>query len=103
NPSRAKQRGARDRLSAAFLEALAHTFEEASAEGGSKGLDAIRKVRDEDPATYARIFASLLPKQIEVDDTPESRLTDNELEQLYHEMLAKMAAKPGGGADAPTT
>lgn len=51
NPSRAKQKGARDRLSAAFLTALADTFEEANDRGGSKGLDALKKVRDEDPAT----------------------------------------------------
>jgi hypothetical protein len=52
----------RDKISAAFLEALNDTFHEPNAEGGSKGLDARKKVRDEDPATYARIFAALMSK-----------------------------------------
>jgi hypothetical protein len=92
NLQRAKQKGARDRLSAAFLAALAETFEEENAEGGTKGLEAIKKVRDEDPAAYARIFASLMPKEFEFK-TPESELSDEQVEMLYHEMLARLADK----------
>jgi hypothetical protein len=84
---RAKQKGARDRLSAAFLEALAETFEEG-------GKEAVRKVRDEDPSTYVRVFAGLLPKEVEVS-TPEAALTDEQLEALYAELLTCIDAKRG--------
>src|SRR5260370_21929277 len=93
NPGRAKQKGARDRLSAAFLTALADTFEEANGEGGSKGLDALKKVRDEDPATYARVVASLQRHEVEVYRTPEERLQDEEVEMVYQAQLAKLRAK----------
>ena len=92
NPGRAKQKGARDRLSAAFLAGLADTFEEANAEGGTKGLDALRRVRDEDPATYLRVVASLQRQEVEVYRTPEERLKDDELEMVYQDQLAKIRA-----------
>jgi hypothetical protein len=93
NPSRGRQRAARDKISTAFLEALNEAFYEPNNEGGTKGLDAIKKVRDEDPATFARIYATLLPKQLEIDDTsPESALTDEQLEQVYQALLADRTA-----------
>jgi len=98
NASRGRQKAARDKISAAFLEALNDTFHEPNDEGGSKGLDALKKVRDEDPATYARIFAALMPKQLEIEDNrPEDNLTDEEVELLYQDQLAKLrgpAAEP---------
>jgi hypothetical protein len=50
-------------------------------EGDSKGLDALRKVRDEDPANYARVVASLLPKEIEIK-RPLDELSDEDLAYL---------------------
>src|SRR5580692_1200459 len=84
NPSRGRQKAARDKISAAFLEALSDAFNEPNNEGGIKGLDALKKVRDEDPATFARIFATLQPKQLEIDDTPaEASLSDEQLDKYY--------------------
>src|SRR5580692_10260046 len=92
NPSRGRQRAARDKISTAFLEALNEAFYEPNDSGGCKGLDAIKKVRDEDPATFARIYATLLPKQLEIEDTPpEGKLTPEQLdwlEQHYRTLLA---------------
>src|ERR1700727_1313721 len=89
NPSRGRQRAARDKISTAFLEALNEAFHEPNDSGGCKGLDAIKKVRDEDPATFARIYATLLPKQLEIEETSlESKLTDEELEQIHQRLLA---------------
>jgi hypothetical protein len=82
---RAKQKGARDRLSTAFLEALTETFEEG-------GKEAVRKVRDQDPSTYVRVFAGLLSKEVEVS-TPEAALTDEQLEMVYAALLAELEAK----------
>jgi hypothetical protein len=73
NPSRGRQRAARDKISTAFLEALNEAFYEPNDSGGCKGLDAIKKVRDEDPATFARIYATLLPKQLEIEELPQRR------------------------------
>jgi hypothetical protein len=93
NGSRGRQKAARDKISTAFLEALSDAFHEPNDTGGSKGLDALKKVRDEDPATFARIFATLMPKQVEIDDsTPESALSDEQVEQLYQTMLADRIA-----------
>jgi hypothetical protein len=93
NPSRGRQRAARDKISTAFLEALNEAFYEPNDSGGCKGLDAIKKVRDEDPATFARIYASLLPKQLEIEDaSPEASLSNEQLEQIYQALLADQRA-----------
>jgi hypothetical protein len=98
HPSRGRQRAARDKISTAFLEALNEAFREPNDSGGCKGLDAIKKVRDEDPATFARIFATLQPKQVEItDEDPISNLTDEQLEAYCAELerqIAERAAHP---------
>jgi hypothetical protein len=69
--------------------------------GGSKGLDALKKVHDEDPATYARVVASLQRKEVEVYRTPEERLEDDEVEMLYQAQLAKLREVAGAAAPIP--
>jgi hypothetical protein len=87
NCGRAKQKGARDRLSAKLLTDFADDYE-------THGKAVIETVRGQDPIAYMRIAASLLPKLLEIEErTPESDLTDEQLEILYHEMLARLAAK----------
>jgi hypothetical protein len=94
NPSRGRQRAARDKISTAFLEALNEAFYEPNASGGIKGLDASKKVRDEDPATFARIYATLLPKQLEIEDpSPEAALSNEQIEEYYAFLSERMAAK----------
>jgi hypothetical protein len=86
--------GTRDKISTAFLEALNEAFYEPNESGGCKGLDAIKKVRDEDPATFARIYATLLPKQLEIEDTsPEAALSNEQIEEYYAFLSERMAAK----------
>jgi hypothetical protein len=100
NPSRGRQRAARDKISTAFLEALNEAFYEPNDSGGCKGLDAIKKVRDEDPATFARIYATLLPKQLEIEDTsPESKLTYEQLELLEEHYRAILAGEVAAGVN----
>jgi hypothetical protein len=85
NPSRAKQKGARDRLSAELLTAFADDF-------AINGKGVIEKVRTEDPSNYLRIAAALLPKQLEVENvTPESVLSEEQMD----EMIALMKAELG--------
>jgi hypothetical protein len=100
NPSRGRQRAARDKISTAFLEALNEAFCEPNNEGGTKGLDAIKKVRDVDPATFARIYATLLPKQVEIEDiSPESKLTYEQLELLEEHYRAILAGEVAAGVN----
>jgi hypothetical protein len=59
NPGRPK--GARGKLGEAFTVALYQSFQE-------DGVTAINRVRDEEPAQYCKIIASLLPKIIDADE-----------------------------------
>jgi hypothetical protein len=102
NPSRGRQRAARDKISTAFLEALNEAFHEPNDTGGSKGLDAIKKVRDEDPATFARILAALQPKQLEIsDEDPISNLTDEQLEAYCAELERQIAERDAAARATP--
>jgi hypothetical protein len=74
NPGRAKQKGSRDRLTAAFLTELAESFE-------LNGKAAIEEVRMKDPSTYLRVVASLLPKETELK-RPIDELSDEDLAYL---------------------
>lgn len=52
-----RPRGARSRLGEAFINAVLTDFE-------AHGVGAIEKVRIEDPSTYVRVIAGLLPKEV---------------------------------------
>lgn len=54
-----KPKGARDRISKAFLYAFAADFEE-------NGVDAIRRLRQEDVASYVKVAVALQPKDVNV-------------------------------------
>jgi hypothetical protein len=75
NPGRAKQKGARDRLSAAFLTDFADDYE-------THGKTVISTVRDKDPIAYMRIAATLLPTKVEVSEDPIAALSPEDLEYL---------------------
>jgi hypothetical protein len=66
-----KPHGARNKITAAFLNALAEDFEE-------HGKKAIQDARQEDPVGYMKVCAGLLPKQIE-QTSPLDDVTDPEL------------------------
>jgi hypothetical protein len=75
NPGRAKQKGARDRLSAAFLTDFADDYD-------AHGKAVIETVRDKDPIAYMRIAAALLPTKVEVSEDPITALSAEDLEYL---------------------
>ena len=94
NPSRSKQKGARDRLSAAFLNDFADDYD-------AHGKTVIETVRDKDPVAYMRLAAALLPTKVEITETPLDGLTDEQLDAYMEEMtngLLERAAK--GDPDA---
>lgn len=92
NPSRAKQKGARDRLSAAFLKAMADDFD-------AHGSVAVVKVREEDPATYLRVIASLAPKELELT-RPLEAVSDEALQKLI-DLAAKLDGESSLSNQAP--
>jgi hypothetical protein len=75
NPT-GRPKGARNKLSEAFLGALADDFDE-------HGETVIQKVREERPHDYLKIVATVLPKRMEIEEQRIQRraedLTDDEL------------------------
>src|SRR6476659_3291869 len=75
NP-KGRPKGARNKLGEEFLAQLCDDFE-------VHGAAVIERVRQEDPAAYIRVIASLIPKDIKIDRRldagPLSDLTGDEL------------------------
>jgi len=95
NPGRAKQKGARDRFSAAFLTDLADTW----AQLGKQALIACAIF---DTPTFCKLGVGLMPKQLEIEDNrPEAALSDEELEMLYQHQLETLRAAKAAAQAAP--
>jgi hypothetical protein len=74
-------------ISKAFLQALADTFDEA-------GREAVRRVRDEDPETYASIFAQMFPKE-----TASGIYADAQLDRLCDAIEARLLKAVRNGVE----
>lgn len=55
-----RPKGSRSKLSEAFLKTLAEDWQE-------HGLEVVQQVRANDPSTYMRVIASLLPKDVNLN------------------------------------
>jgi hypothetical protein len=78
--------GARNRVTAKFLEALADDFEE-------HGKAALVAMRETEPARYINAIVQLCPKEVTVD-RPLSQLSDDELAaavEMVRDALARQA------------
>jgi hypothetical protein len=82
-------KGSRNKLTLKFIETLCADFEE-------HGEDTIRILRTEDPATYARVIASLAPKELDINDNRLKDIPDDELDTLIE--LAKQRLARSGSA-----
>jgi hypothetical protein len=71
NPS-GRPKGARNKLSEAFIEALHGDFLE-------HGVCVIRRVREEKPDQYLKVIASILPRDMNVTVNQLGDMTDHEL------------------------
>ena len=67
------------RVSASTREILRHCEDFAM-----HGAAAIERVRQEDPATYLRVVASLVPREVKVETNPLAGWTEAELRALVH-------------------
>ncbi len=79
NPGRPK--GSRNKLSEAFIAALCADFEE-------HGAETIARVREQDPVAYVRVVASLMPKEVKVDDA--RNLTDEQLDERINSLARSL-------------
>ncbi len=50
------------------------------------GAEALAKVRKEDPSTFIRVCASLIPKEVEVTHRSASSLTDEEIIERINQL-----------------
>lgn len=84
-PQGGRPKGSRDKLSQEFLSDLVAVY----AENGKAALEHVAK---NDQATFFKALIALQPKEFEVK-TPESELTDEQIEQAYAELLARLASR----------
>jgi hypothetical protein len=87
NPS-GRPKGSRNKFSEKLLEAFAKDFDQ-------YGEEVIQTVRTERPHEYLRIAASLMPKQMEIED----KRGQGRAEDLSDDELAAIAAGQSNGAD----
>ena len=87
-----RPKGSRHKLQEAFLKALADDFEE-------NGIAAICLMREKDPAAYARVVASLLAKESNVDITHHEgeSVNDAQARNMAQEFLERAARTEGVG------
>jgi hypothetical protein len=83
-PSHGRPRGSRNRLRGAFLADLAADWE-------AHGAEVICIVRIQEPGTYPKIVASLLPREMKI----ESVVSDLRDDELYRVPLIRTRAPIG--------
>jgi len=91
-----RAKGAKNRLSHAFLTALAEDFEQ-------HGVEALTIARIEKPVEYIRIVAGLMPKEFEIIDSRLTDLSDEELDvfivKLRAQLRSPVVADVGSGEE----
>lgn len=86
--------GARNRLTAAFLNALAKDFDD-------HGAAAIKECRETKPEAYIKAIAALCPKEVEIKN-PLQELKDDELLTAVRALEGFLASRIAPeGSDAP--
>jgi len=80
--SKGRPKGSRHKLTETFLAAMVEDFDKAVEEGGkTQGQEVIARVREEDPSTYLRVIAAIIPKQVE-QTKPLEDLNEEQLDEL---------------------
>ena len=93
-----RAKGARNKLSVAFLEAFASDFEE-------NGAEVIKIVRMEKPAEYLKTAAYLMPKEFEITENHLMEVPDDELDVFIEYARRRIAerARDAGSREKPAT
>ena len=77
NSGGGRPKGSRNKLGEAFLDNLYADWQE-------NGVQALKDCRIQNPAAYVKTVASLLPKQVEVNNNGIASMSDDELSDLIH-------------------
>ena len=88
NPA-GKPKGSRNKLGEDFVHALQESFK-------AHGRETLEIVRVEDPSTYVRVIASLLPKQLEIKESAFAGIGDDELAALVAAARSALGVLEGG-------
>lgn len=80
---RGRPKGARNKLSEAFIEALHDDFVE-------HGKETIARVREERPQDYLKVIASLLPKDVNLAVNPYDGMSDQELQAQIKGLMEEL-------------
>lgn len=81
-----RPKGSKNKLGEEFVAKLCADFTQ-------HGTEVIEKVRADDPSTYLRVIASILPKELEIK-RPLADLTEDELANAIELIRATIAASP---------
>src|SRR5215813_12868883 len=93
-----RTKGAKNRLSHAFLTALAEDFEQ-------HGIETLKIARIERPVEYIKVVAGLMPKEFEIMDSRLADLSDEELDVFIAKLRAQLrspVATDVGSGEEPT-
>lgn len=91
NPN-GRNAGVREKLTRKFIHDLAD-------EWAAKGPKVLSKLADGDPATFAKLVASLVPKEVVIDRRPETEIGDEELAALIDNFRSAVEAHGGTGTE----
>ena len=86
-----RTKGVKNRLSHAFLTALAEDFEQ-------HGVDAIKIARVERPVEYVRIVAGLMRRELEITETQLMQIPDDELDAFIEFARQRLAERALGAS-----
>lgn len=96
-----RPKGSRNKLGEAFVSDLLADWEQ-------HGVEAIQKVRADEPGTYLKVVAGILPKEVKIerlDDMSDDDIT-RRIRQLATELGVALSfvegtGQPSDGAEAP--
>src|SRR5919201_5475014 len=88
--------GSRNKLQSSFLKALAEDFEQ-------NGAGVIKIARIEKPVEYLKVIASVLPKELVLEQSVLSDISDEELAAHIAFLQRLQAGKAEKGDDDKTT
>tara|TARA_R110002020_G_scaffold71096_6_gene184048 strand:- start:176 stop:574 length:399 start_codon:yes stop_codon:yes gene_type:complete len=81
--NKGRPKGSRNKLGEAFVADMLADWEK-------HGAKTIQKVREERPADYVKVVASILPKDVNVNVRPLEELTDDQLRQQAKQLIAEL-------------
>ena len=79
-----RAKGTRNKLTADFIAALCRRFEE-------EGEACLRIVVKEEPATFLKLIASVIPKELEINPNALAELTDDQLDIIARVLRSRSA------------